>query len=138
MIILYYLNKLHKWGYLFKACAECKGYFLTQARQSQFCGDRCRKKRRVETKAEYRGRVQKDSAEKSYAAAYHYWESRLRKLKDKPEQHTEFKKAMESFCKEAKKRKSAVKLDNGKLASFVGWVFEQREYADNLLESLLE
>ena len=138
MIILYYLNKLQKWGYLFKSCAKCKRYFLTQARQSQFCSDKCRKKRRIETKADYRGRVQSDSAEKSYAAAYHHWDSRLRKLKDKPEQHTEFKKALDNFCKEAKKRKSAVKLDNSKLPGFVGWIFEQREYADNLLENMLE
>jgi hypothetical protein len=138
MIILYYLTKLRKWGYLFKSCAKCKRYFLTQARQSQFCSDRCRKERRIETKSEYRGRVQSDSAEKSYAAAYHHWDSRLRKLKDKPEQHTEFKKALDDFCKEAKKRKSAVKLDKSKLPAFVGWIYDERERADNLLERLLE
>ena len=138
MILLYYLNKLCKWEYLFKICAKCKRHFLTRTRQSQFCSDSCRKKRRIETKSDYRERVQSDNADKQYAAAYHYWNSRLRKLKDKPEQYTEFKKALDSFCKEAKKRKSAVKLDNSKLPGFAGWIFEQREYADNLLESLLE
>jgi hypothetical protein len=123
---------------VFQQCKVCGKDFLARSRHYELCGDVCRRVQALENKREFDERAKGDRLEELHEAAYYYWYNRLRKRKSgkaaNPERAAAFKAAFDEFRKEAVKRKGAVKRGDMKLSEFSGWLAQQQNAADALME----
>ncbi|MCL1854416.1 MAG: hypothetical protein FWF86_01670 [Clostridia bacterium] len=89
-------------------------------------------------KREFDERAKGDRLEQLDEAAYYYWYNRLRKLRKGKAANSStaasFKAAFDEYRKEAVQRKGAVKRGELKLAEFSGWLSEQQDVADRLMD----
>ncbi|MDR0221374.1 MAG: hypothetical protein LBI54_08240 [Lachnospiraceae bacterium] len=136
-VISYYLYKLEEWGFVFQECKVCGKHFAARSRHYELCSDGCRHAKAVEAKREFDERAKGNRLEQVYETAYNYWYTRLRKLKKgknaDPEKTVVVKAAFDSFRKEAVRRKGDVKRGEAKLSDFAGWLVEQNEAVDQLM-----
>jgi hypothetical protein len=137
-LIFYYLHKVREWQLVFQKCKVCGKNFLARSRHFELCSDECRKQQAVTAKREFDERAKGDRLEQLDEAAYYYWYNRLRKLRKgkaaNPNVTTAFKVAFDEYRKEAVRRKGAVKREEMTLAEFAGWLSEQQDVADRLMD----
>jgi hypothetical protein len=134
-VIAYYMHKIGEWNYVFQCCKVCGNDFLARSRHYELCSDDCRKEQAVAAKREFDERAKGDRLEQLDEAAYYYWYNRHRKLKKaaNPERIAAFKKAFDTFRKEAVRRKAEVKRGELRLNDFAAWLIEQQDEADRLM-----
>lgn len=140
-IIFYYMHKIKEWGYVFQQCKICDKFFLARSRHYELCSDKCRKAQAATSKKEFDERAKDDKVEKVDETAYYYWYNRWRKLKKGKTSNIEntaaFKAEFDIFRKEAVKRKAAVKSREISFADFSGWLVQQQDKADRLMEKFM-
>ena len=137
-VVAYYLHRIQEWGYVFQQCKVCGKHFLARSRHYEVCSDTCRKVQAAEAKREFDARVKGDRLEQLHEAAYYYWYNRLRKLNRgktaDPEKEAAVKEAFAVFRMEAVRRKGMVKRREMSLAEFSGWLVEQQNVVDKMME----
>lgn len=137
-VIFYYLHKIEEWGFTFQECKVCGKYFLAQNKHYEICSDECRKIQAVEAKRRFDESAKGDRLEQLHESAYYYWYNRLRKLKRAKTTDTEklaaVLAAFEVFRKEAVRQKAEVRQGGHRLADFTGWLMEQQNEIDKLME----
>ncbi|MDL2273257.1 hypothetical protein LJC34_01710 [Oscillospiraceae bacterium OttesenSCG-928-G22] len=137
-LIPYYLKHVYNERNYIHACKVCGRLFQTTTpKHNIFCSTECKKEQVRLNKQEHDERVKELSYEQAYEAGYTYWYNRLAKLRRTgadAEKVAQVEQAFKAFRAEAKRRKKSVAEGILPATDFEGWLLEQRNVVDSLME----
>jgi len=135
-LLLYALKGLYDHHLYFQRCKVCGNLLLARTANIQtLCSDECRRKMKAFSKQRYDERTKDERYEKDYKNNYDYWFNRLRKLRAAPDERLpRAEAAYEVFRAEAVRRKKAVKAGELSEKEFCGWLLNQCQIIDEIVD----
>ena len=128
-VIMYYHARLADWSLYFRTCKVCGRVFLAKSLKYTICGDKCRKIQGTQAKRNFDARAIENEYDHIYKNEAQRWVHYIHRIEESddctPERLAEIRAAYESFKKEAKARKNAVKGGESTVAEFRNWILRQ-------------